>query len=249
MLRRVKSALASMLARGALAALQDPRIEQRVWEIVNAPRRLQRVPGNLTAELARRATQQTAEYVELNMTEVPAFDWRFELLQYALARADKGLYLEFGVEHGESINFIADHVPAVVHGFDSFEGLPEAWIDDAPRGCMSTGGKLPAVRSNVVLHPGWFEDILPMFVAEHRKEPLAFVHVDCDLYSSARTVFACLVEQIRSGTIILFDEYFNYPGWRQHEFKAFKEFVAQHEVRYRYIGYVRSGYSVAVSIQ
>ena len=27
------------------------------------------------------------------------------------------------------------------------------------------------------------------------------------------------------GTIILFDEYFNYPNWEQHEFKAFQEFV------------------------
>lgn len=249
MLRNVKSVIASLLARVTLNVLRDERVEQRVWEIVNAPKHLERVPGNLTAELARRATQQSAEYVERHMADVPAFDWRFDLLQHALAQADTGLYLEFGVEDGESINFIADHVSAVVHGFDSFQGLPESWINGAPRGGMSTGGKLPPVRSNVALHPGWFENSLPTFVAEHRKERLAFVHVDCDLYSSARTVFTCLGEQIRSGTIIQFDEYFNYPGWQQHEFKAFKEFVEQRELRYRYIGYVRTGYSVAVSIQ
>ena len=27
--------------------------------------------------------------------------------------------------------------------------------------------------------------------------------------------------------MIVFDEYFNYPGWRGHEFKAFQEFVAE----------------------
>jgi hypothetical protein len=48
-----------------------------------------------------------------------------------------GLILELGVASGQSINFIADNLPAdvaakarnngLVHGFDSFEGLPERW--------------------------------------------------------------------------------------------------------------------------
>lgn len=48
-----------------------------------------------------------------------------------------GLILELGVASGQSINFIADNLPdtataqgnALVHGFDSFEGLPERWRD------------------------------------------------------------------------------------------------------------------------
>ena len=48
-----------------------------------------------------------------------------------------GLILELGVASGQSINFIADNLPdtataqgnGLVHGFDSFEGLPERWRD------------------------------------------------------------------------------------------------------------------------
>jgi hypothetical protein len=40
-------------------------------------------------------------------------------------------------------------------------------------------------------------------------------------------------------TIILFDEYFNYPNWEQHEFKAFQEFVRDRAVSYRYLGFSR----------
>ena len=37
------------------------------------------------------------------------------------------VYCEFGVYKGETINFIASKIPHTVHGFDSFEGLPEVW--------------------------------------------------------------------------------------------------------------------------
>ena len=77
---------------------------------------------------------------------------------------------------------------------------------------------------------------------------VAFLHVDSDLYSSAKTVFKYLATRIQPRTIIQFDEYFNYPGWRLHEFKAFQEFVAEYGIRYDYLGYVVAGYSVAVAI-
>jgi hypothetical protein len=52
-----------------------------------------------------------------------------------------------------------------------------------------------------------------------------------------------------SGTIIIFDEYFNYPGWEVGEFKAFAEFVAEKNVSYRYIAYVPNHQQVAVVIE
>jgi hypothetical protein len=54
--------------------------------------------------------------------------------------------------------------------------------------------------------------------------------------------------RIRNGTVILFDEYFNYPGWELHEFKAFQEFIAHTGLSYRYIGVVPSHQQVAVKI-
>ena len=37
------------------------------------------------------------------------------------------------------------------------------------------------------------------------------------------------------GTVIIFNEYFNYPNWRNHEYKAFQEFVKENNVKYDYI--------------
>jgi hypothetical protein len=50
------------------------------------------------------------------------------------------------------------------------------------------------------------------------------------------------------GTVIVFDEYFNYPGWENHEFKAFQEFVEQTNLKYEYLAYNRRHEQVAVKI-
>ena len=50
---------------------------------------------------------------------------------------------------------------------------------------------------------------------------LDFVHIDCDIYSSTKTVFEHI--EVRDGTIILFDEYWGYEDYRNHERKAFME--------------------------
>jgi hypothetical protein len=75
-----------------------------------------------------------------------------EVFLHSLERAPKeGLALEFGVWSGRTINLIADRVgpSRTVHGFDSFEGLPEDWIGVYSEGYFHTGGTLPYVRSNV----------------------------------------------------------------------------------------------------
>lgn len=61
------------------------------------------------------------------------------------------------------------------------------------------------------------------------------MHIDCDLYNSTKTIFDNLAPRIKSGTIIVFDEYFNYPNWQQHEYKAFQEFVEDNNIKYEYI--------------
>jgi len=49
-----------------------------------------------------------------------------------------------------------------------------------------------------------------------------------------------LADRIVPGTIILFDEYFNYPNWERHEFKAFQEFVTDRAASYPYLGFFAS---------
>ncbi len=62
------------------------------------------------------------------------------------------------------------------------------------------------------------------------------MHIDCDLYSSTKTVLGLLKDRLRDGAILVFDEYFNYPGWEQHEYKAFLEFIDQSGFKFEYLG-------------
>jgi hypothetical protein len=145
------------------------------------------------------------------------------LLSQALDCANKpGLVLEFGVRRGTSLRRIADRAGQEVHGFDSFEGLPEGW-GTAKAGLLTTGAELPKVPANAHLHPGLFENTLPGFLAGHAG-PVRFVNVDSDLYSSARTVLFALADRLQKGAVLVFDELVGNPSWKDDEFKALMEF-------------------------
>jgi Macrocin-O-methyltransferase (TylF) len=206
-------------------------------------------------QIQKKALEATVEYVEEHMNGAYTFTNNLSLLKWAVSQAQPdGLFMEFGVWQGATVNFIAEQVPAnTVHGFDSFQGLPEFWVEIThvgryDKGAFDMFGKLPDVRQNVILHPGWFEKSLPIFVESYQGE-VSFLHVDCDLYSSAKTIFDNLGDRIKSGTVIVFDEYFNYPTWQKHEHKAFQEFITERNIKYKYIAYNRVGREVAVMIE
>lgn len=204
---------------------------------------------DITRELQRRALAETADFVSAHMEMVTPYPDRFALYEATIQRiAFPGLVCEFGVFQGESINYIADRLPrAEIYGFDSFEGLPEDWRAEVKAGHFKVQG-LPAVRKNVRLIQGWFDQTVPPFLAEH-PEPAAYLHIDSDLYSSCKTVLDLFAPRIRPGTVIIFDEYFNYPGWKQGEYKAFEEFVAARSALFDYIGYSARDEQVAVVIK
>jgi predicted O-methyltransferase YrrM len=190
----------------------------------------------------------SARYMVEHMSGARNLVGRGALLDYALAQASiEGLVLEFGVYTGVSLRWIADRSPGfMVHGFDSFEGLPEDWTHIQKKGRFSLQGELPDVgASNVVLHKGWFENTLPAFLAEH-PGPVRFAHIDCDLYSSSRTVLDQLEPRLATGTVLVFDEYLNYPGWEKHEHRAFRELIARTGRRYEYIAFASTTQCVAV---
>jgi len=154
---------------------------------------------------------------------------------------------EFGVWKGQSINHIAKRLsPDIVYGFDSFEGLREDWSGwSEPKGTFSLGGKLPKVRSNVRLVKGWFDQTLPSFLQANAL-PFAIVHLDSDTYEAAKTVLELISSRITEGTVIIFDEYFGYRGWRGGEFKAWQELVAATGFRYEYLAFSTQAVSVRV---
>lgn len=220
--------------------------EELVMAIEKRARR--KLPNtDIQKQLWDLAGRQTAEYVSENMYKCKVFSAPELLREYAVSQAEEGLYLEFGVYSGKTINQIADlKKDRIIYGFDSFEGLPETWRSGFEAGKFLKD-ILPEVRDNVTLIKGWFDETLPSFIQEHN-ETCAFVHIDCDLYSSSKTVLDYLAGRIVKGTIILFDEYFNYPGWKHNEFKAFQEFISASELKYEYIGYVKDWEQTAVKI-
>jgi len=205
--------------------------------------------NDLWLDLRLHAKKEAVEYVIANMPEAMVLADRDELMKFAFGQAPKeGLVVEFGVASGASLRRLAGLTPRQVHGFDSFGGLPEGWSGTKEKaGAFTQRGRLPRVPANATLHPGWFNETLPGFVAAN-PGPAAFIHVDCDIYSSTVTIFSALRERIGPGTVILFDEYFNYPGWRAHEYKAFQEFIAGTGLSYKYIGVSAEKGHVAVVI-
>ena len=63
---------------------------------------------------------------------------------------------------------------------------------------------------------------------------ISFVHIDCDTYEATTTILSLAKDRIVPGTVILFDEYFGYRGWRVGEYKAWQEFTALRGLKYEY---------------
>ena len=136
-----------------------------------------------------------------------------------------GWAIEFGVYSGQSLALIAEHMPVI--GLDSFEGLPEDWRPEFPKGSFGpSSATIEYAPDNAMLVTGWFEDTLPVLV-ERGLPQIGLVHIDCDLYSSTKTALRGLVNHIHPGTIVVFDEYHGYEGYQEHEAKAWAEFVTE----------------------
>lgn len=196
---------------------------------------------NIFDSIHKEATKDSVKYICEKAPNSVMLGNRKQLLKFALKEYVKNseykdkLFLEFGTYKGELINFCSSLIPeAKFYGFDSFEGLPESF-SIWKRGRFDIKGKLPKVNKNVSLIKGYFNETLPKFLEKH-KEKAAFIHIDCDLYSSTKTIFDNIYDRIVPNTVIQFDEYYNYPGWRNHEFKAFQEFCKKYSVEYEYIG-------------
>jgi Methyltransferase domain len=200
-------------------------------------------------ERALRALQSSVDYIESAMPGALGLENQRELIDFSLrAVAIDGHYLEFGVFTGGTIRYIARCIGSrTIHGFDSFDGLPEPWSGFGLGGkSFDVKGRLPRVPGNVDLHRGYFDQSLPKWLADH-PGPVAFIHIDCDIYSSTKTILDLLGPRLANGTVILFDEYFNYPGWEQHEFKAFQEFVAARGFKYDYLAFARQQVAVRIT--
>jgi hypothetical protein len=208
-----------------------------------------RKPGpNVLDELERRTAAECADYAQANMASSLQFAKKGDLQKFALGNAGNGLVCEFGVWKGESINRIAALVsPRPVYGFDSFEGLREDWAGwEKTKGDFDLKGVMPAVAPNVKLIKGWFDSTLPGFLAAY-PGAFSFVNFDCDTYEACKSALQLVSPRIIPGTILVFDEYFGYRGWKLGEYKAWQECVRESGLEYEYIAFSLQAVAVRVS--
>jgi hypothetical protein len=203
--------------------------------------------------LDRFFIEESSQFIRNNIEDSLIFSEKTKLWEYTcgfLRESSSGvpLILEFGVYKAESINYFASQCKSAdVYGFDSFEGLLEDWKGHTmPARTFDLGGILPVVLPNVTLVKGWFNETLPIFVREHSGRKISLLHMDADTYESTSFVLNSLTSFIQPGTIIIFDEFYGYPNWKQHEHRAWIEFIRESGFNYKYIAF--SEMQVAIKI-
>ena len=149
-----------------------------------------------------------------------------------MVRSRKVLYLEFGVAYGESMRFWSselEHSESSLHGFDSFEGLPQGggpWT----KGQFDAHGSPPIIADpRVRFFKGWFEDVLPGY--DVPGYDVLVINMDADLYASTKFVLTFLQRHITRGTYLYFDEW----NHIEHEPRAFSEFLTESGREFRLV--------------
>jgi hypothetical protein len=137
--------------------------------------------------------------------------------------------LEFGTSDGYSfvkLLYATRHLKlterVTVHTFDSFEGMPAA-VDEKDREWISGDDWVPGQfkgryaelesyctehhYQNYRIHRGYFvKSIDDAFLKSLDQHPPALIWIDCDYYSSAKTIFERLIDVIPNGCVIYFDD-------------------------------------------
>lgn len=168
-----------------------------------------------------------------------------QAVDYARTIRSKGDYLEFGLWKGRSF-VAAYHLAKSIdlnmkfYGFDSFEGLPELSAEDQMHEEYKKGEYSCSIeefrsimlendvsKDDVTLTEGFYEDSLNE--EARTKLPLkeaAIIMIDCDLYDSTKLALDFSTPYIRSGTVIIFEDWFCYrndPNFGEQ--KAFNEWL------------------------
>ncbi len=235
----------------AALARTNSRLDEIVDRLAEISQRVAELAGRPHADLPyaqqAEAARQSAAFIDENMPTAAVFWHPHDTLRFALGEIDgAGSALEFGVGAGTTLgiiaNAVADDRPVV--GFDSFEGLPQTWRTGYPAGAYA--GQPPYISGAEII-VGMFEDTLPAFLARDHN-PVAFAHLDADLYSSTKTVLDLLADRLAQNAVLAFDEFFNYPGWRRHEFRAFEEFIARTGRTFDFLAYTGNHQQVVIRL-
>jgi len=157
-------------------------------------------------------------------------------------------YIEFGVSAGHSFRWWLQHnqhAGSRFYGFDTFEGLPEAFGPFGKGTMAATIESLNVHDPRAMFYKGLFQDTLVPFLEQYQSGRRKLIHMDADIFSATIFAFSQLYRVLNDGDIILFDE-FAVPT---HEFKAFQLFTESFYVKYEVIGAANNYLFVAVKIK
>ena len=122
------------------------------------------------------------------------------------------------------------------YAFDSFEGLPKTSEED---GSFKTGTfktNLAEFKEKVYMQSNFRiadKNIIPGFYSDSLSKELqdtlpkaGVIHIDVDLYSSAKEVLNFIAPLIVDGSVLLFDDFYCFPaGSNMGEERALNEFI------------------------
>jgi hypothetical protein len=189
----------------------------------------------------------SAAFVKKNLNGALLFSTRQTIQNYAADEAGKrdGITLEMGVYDGGSINLISKKLFQIdksreVYGLDSFLGLEESWSATVHYQSFDRGGIPPkGIDPRVRIINGRVEEVLVPFL-NNEKTKFALIHFDMDLYNPTKFALEKLFPFLKSGTLILFDELYGYPGWEFGEFKALNEVIPRENYRFLAFGPIQA---------
>lgn len=186
---------------------------------------------------------ESAKFVRSNLSGALLFSDRASIQNYAAEEASKrsGVFLEMGVYNGRSINkftktLLKSDPAREVYGLDSFKGLEESWsATDHYREFNLDGVTPKGIDLRVKIINGRVEDVLQDFL-DLKNPSFALIHFDMDLYGPTKFAIEKLIPYLSSGTLILFDELYGYPGWENGEFKALNELISRERYTFKAFG-------------
>jgi hypothetical protein len=217
-----------------LVPKQDEK--QKMSGNLNVVRQLRQEAAVRAVYTARPATQVVAGHVGI-------YDYAAQYIG-----ADRPVtYLEFGVAQGRSIRMMAERFKNPVSqfiGFDSFVGLPEAWIHHDV-GAFSNAGFEPLFEDGRVRFvKGWFQNTVSPFFKNFTLTAghVVFVHFDSDLYSSNLFLLTSLWHNLQ-------EYFFLMDDFLEDEVIAMHDFMAAYPISLKFMAQTGAGEEPALPRQ
>lgn len=215
------------------------KISRLIYELIPSEYKNFNPKKKLYLKIEDHTVDETFEHFKNDFKKSVLFkDKSLSIREYAIKNAllndknSKFFYLEFGTYKGVSTNLFSKHVKKF-YTFDSFEGLSNDWSGryDRPKGYFKLKEK-PKLNPNVECVKGLIENTLDNFLITH-KPKINFIHFDLDTYEVTKFTLKRVKPYLLKNAILIFDDFYNYFGWSEGEYKAFKEIFDESEFKYR----------------